>query len=118
MDEKGEWICGECQAEDLNKMFLRTLGANHQKCQAFIKAEDRNVRKYNDGARSLNENIGFFNQIVFIKIPGCLVINHLLFICYLKPDFILSCVSFHFSIVYDRCKMNKAFVYGGKTKGI
>ena len=40
-DEKGNWVCSERQTEDLNKMLLRTLGPNHPKCQAFIKAEDR-----------------------------------------------------------------------------
>jgi|SRR5215217_2520526 len=58
-DEKtGNWVCSECQTEDLNKMFLRTLGPNHPKCQAFIKEEDRQVQKYNDGARRLNEKAG------------------------------------------------------------
>jgi hypothetical protein len=50
----GKWICGPCQEERLNKMFLRTLGPNHPKCQAFIKAEDRKVLKHNDAARRLN----------------------------------------------------------------
>jgi hypothetical protein len=35
-----------------------TLGPQHPKCQAFIKAEDRNVRKLNDAARRLNEVSG------------------------------------------------------------
>jgi hypothetical protein len=39
-------------------MFLRTLGPNHPKCQAFIKAEDRKVQRYNDAARRLNEVSG------------------------------------------------------------
>ena len=39
-------------------MFLRTLGPNHPKCQAFIKAEDRKVLRYNDAARRLNEKAG------------------------------------------------------------
>jgi hypothetical protein len=57
-DEKGNWVCSECQTEDLNRLFLRTLGPQHPKCQAFIKAEDRNVRKLNDAARRLNEVSG------------------------------------------------------------
>ena len=57
-DEKGNWVCSECQTEDLNRMFLRTLGPNHPKCQAFIKAEDNQVRKHNDAARRLNEVSG------------------------------------------------------------
>ena len=52
----GKWICSSCQEESLNKMFLRTLGPNHPKCQAFIAAEDRKVRKHNDAARILNEH--------------------------------------------------------------
>ena len=52
----GKWICSSCQEESLNKMFLRTLGPNHPKCQAFIAAEDRKVRKHNDAARRLNEH--------------------------------------------------------------
>jgi hypothetical protein len=39
-------------------MFLLTLGPNHPKCQSFIKAEDRKVQRYNDGARRLNEKAG------------------------------------------------------------
>jgi hypothetical protein len=57
-DEKGNWVCSECQTEDLNKMFLRTLGPQHPKCQAFIKAEDNQVGKYNDAALRLNEVSG------------------------------------------------------------
>jgi len=57
-DSKGNWVCSECQTEDLNRMFLRTLGPQHPKCQAFIKAEDNQVRKYNDAARRLNEKSG------------------------------------------------------------
>ena len=57
-DEKGNWVCSECQTEDLNRMFLRTLGPNHPKCQAFIKQEDREVQRYNDAARRLNEKAG------------------------------------------------------------
>ena len=57
-DKTGQWICSECQTEDLNRMFLRTLGPNHPKCQAFIKAEERKVLKHNDAARRLNEVSG------------------------------------------------------------
>ena len=57
-DEKGNWVCGECVTEDLNKMFLPTLGPNNPKCQAFIKQEDRKVLRYNDAARRLNEVSG------------------------------------------------------------
>jgi hypothetical protein len=57
-DDKGNWICSECQEESLNKMFLRTLGQQHPKCQAIIKQEDKQVRKYNDAARRLNEVSG------------------------------------------------------------
>jgi hypothetical protein len=38
------------------RIFLCTLGPNHPKCQAFIKAEDKRVRKHNDAARRLNEH--------------------------------------------------------------
>ena len=64
-DEKGNWVCSECQTEDLNKMFLRTLGSQHPKCQAFIKAEDNQVRKHNDAARRLNEKSGQY--LMFYK---------------------------------------------------
>src|SRR5215207_11753927 len=57
-DEKGNWVCSSCQEESLNKMFLRTLGPQHPKCQSFIKAEDKRVRKHNDAARRLNEVSG------------------------------------------------------------
>jgi hypothetical protein len=59
-DEKGNWVCSECQTEDLNRMFLRTLGINHPKVQRFIAAEERKVRKHNDAARRLNEISGQF----------------------------------------------------------
>jgi len=62
-DEKGNWVCSECQTEDLNRLFLRTLGPQHPKCQAFIKAEDRNVRKLNDAARRLNEVSGQYLMV-------------------------------------------------------
>ena len=39
-------------------MFLRTLGPNHPKCQAFINKEEREVLKHNDAARRLNEVSG------------------------------------------------------------
>ena len=64
-DEKGNWVCSECQTEDLNKMFLRTLGSQHPKCQAVIKAEDNQVRKHNDAARRLNEKSGQY--LMFYK---------------------------------------------------
>ena len=57
-DKTGQWVCSECQTESLNRMFLRTLGPQHPKCQALIKAEDKKVLKYNDGARRLNDRSG------------------------------------------------------------
>jgi hypothetical protein len=57
-DKTGNWVCSECQTEDLNRMFLRTLGPNNPKCHAFIEEEDRKVRKHNDAARRLNEVSG------------------------------------------------------------
>jgi hypothetical protein len=57
-DEKGNWVCSECQTEDLNRMFLRTLGPQHPDAQAFIKAEDSTIRKHNNTAKTLNEKLG------------------------------------------------------------
>ena len=41
---KGEWVCGECQIEELNKRKLRLFGPNHPDVKAFIQAEDKNVK--------------------------------------------------------------------------
>ena len=57
-DEKGNWVCSECQTESLNRMFLRTLGPQHPKCQSFIKAEDKRILRYNEAAKRLNEKSG------------------------------------------------------------
>ena len=57
-DEKGNWVCGECQIEDINKRKLRMLGPNHPEVQAFIKEEDKQVRQHNDAARRLNQVSG------------------------------------------------------------
>jgi hypothetical protein len=57
-DEKGNWICSECQEEELNKMFLRTLGPQHPKCQYFIQKEDRKVLEHNNAAKKLNDYSG------------------------------------------------------------
>jgi hypothetical protein len=34
-DEKGNWVCSECQEQKLNQMFLRTLGPEHPKVKTF-----------------------------------------------------------------------------------
>jgi hypothetical protein len=56
-DEKGNWVCSECQTESLNRMFLRTLGPNHPKCQAFIKQEDNDCKRWNNYVKRVNENM-------------------------------------------------------------
>ena len=35
-NKKGEWICGECQIEELNKRKLRVLGQQHSEVQQII----------------------------------------------------------------------------------
>jgi hypothetical protein len=38
-------------------------------------------------------DIGFFHQIVFIKIEGGISIDFHFLVCHLKPHFFLSCIS-------------------------
>jgi hypothetical protein len=38
-------------------MFLRTLGPNHPKCQAFIKQEDNDCKRWNNYVKRVNENM-------------------------------------------------------------
>jgi hypothetical protein len=42
-DEKGNWICGDCQIEDLNKRKIRVLGRNHPESKFIIDIEDKNA---------------------------------------------------------------------------
>ncbi|HEU4822555.1 MAG TPA: hypothetical protein VFS97_03955 [Nitrososphaeraceae archaeon] len=38
-DEKGNWVCGDCQIEALNKRKMRVLGLQHPDVKAFIQKE-------------------------------------------------------------------------------
>jgi hypothetical protein len=55
MDEKGEWICGECQVEDLNKRKIRVLGKDHPDSKFIIEQEELKTKAYNNYAKRVNE---------------------------------------------------------------
>jgi hypothetical protein len=57
-NEKGEWICGDCQIEELHKRKIRVLGEKHPDSKFIIELEDKNVRAYNNYAKRCNENMG------------------------------------------------------------
>jgi hypothetical protein len=57
-NEKGQWVCGECQIEELNKRKMRVLGLQHPDVKAFIQKEDNNCRRWNNYAKRVNENLG------------------------------------------------------------
>ena len=57
-DEKGNWVCGPCQEESVNKMLLRNLGPEHPKVKTFVIAEDKNVLQHNTAAKRLNDKAG------------------------------------------------------------
>jgi hypothetical protein len=57
-NEKGEWMCGDCQVEDLNKRKIRVLGKDHPDSKFIIELEDKNVKAYNNYVKSVNENMG------------------------------------------------------------
>ena len=43
-----QWICGECQIEELNKRKLKLFGVNHSDVQYFIQQEDKKVKAWNN----------------------------------------------------------------------
>jgi hypothetical protein len=55
-NEKGEWVCGECQIEELNKGKIRVLGLQHEDVQAFIQKEDNDC-KHKQKPRSTNSQL-------------------------------------------------------------
>ena len=57
-NEKGEWICGPCQTEELNKRKLKVLGPQHPDVKAFIIREDTKCKMWNNYAKRVNENMG------------------------------------------------------------
>jgi hypothetical protein len=57
-NEKGEWVCGDCQIEELNRKKIKVLGPNHPDSKFIIEIEDKNVKAYNNYAKRCNENMG------------------------------------------------------------
>jgi hypothetical protein len=55
---KGEWVCGECQIEELNKRKMRVLGLQHPDVKAFIQKEDNNCRRWNNYVKRVNQAMG------------------------------------------------------------
>jgi hypothetical protein len=53
-EKDGSITCSDCIMEEINKMKLRILGPNHPEVKAFIEAEDKALRRYNDAARRTN----------------------------------------------------------------
>ena len=43
-DEKGNWVCGDCQIEELNKWKIRVLGKDHPDSKFITELEDKNVK--------------------------------------------------------------------------
>ena len=56
-NEKGEWVCGECKIEELNKRKTRVLGLQHKDVQVFIQKEDNDCKRCNNYAKRVNENM-------------------------------------------------------------
>src|SRR5919108_498080 len=56
--EKGEWVCGDCQIEELNKRKMRVWGPQHPDVKAFITKEDNDCKRWNNYAKRVNENMG------------------------------------------------------------
>jgi hypothetical protein len=54
-NEKGNWVCGSCNEESINKMLLRNLGPDHPKVKTFVIAEDKRVLQHNTAAKRLND---------------------------------------------------------------
>jgi len=54
----GEWICGDCQIEELNKRKIMDLGLNHPDVKWFIQQEETKVKAYNNYAKRINQNMG------------------------------------------------------------
>src|SRR5215207_7874909 len=57
-NEKGEWVYGPCQAEELNKHKMRVSGPQHQDVLAFIQKEDAECRRWNNYAKRVKEHMG------------------------------------------------------------
>ena len=57
-NEKGNWVCGDCQIEELNKRKIRVLGPNHPDSKFIIELEDRQTKAYNKYAKRVNESVG------------------------------------------------------------
>jgi hypothetical protein len=53
-DKKGNWICGDCQVEELNKRKIRVIGPNHQEVKAFMTKEDNDCKSWNNYVKLIN----------------------------------------------------------------
>jgi hypothetical protein len=56
-NEKGEWVCGECQIEDLNKNKIKVLGLEHKDVKPIIEKEDNECKRWNNGIKNLNQHL-------------------------------------------------------------
>ena len=56
-NEKGEWVCGDCQIEELNKRKIHVLGLNHPDVKWFADLENKQTKAYNNYAKRVNENM-------------------------------------------------------------
>jgi len=57
-NEKGEWVCGECQIETLNKRKIRVLGLQHLEVQRIIQQEDNDCKRWNNYVKRVNQTMG------------------------------------------------------------
>jgi hypothetical protein len=72
-DSKGNWICGDCQIEELNKRKIRVLGKDHPDSKFIIELENKNVKAYNNYAKRVNENMKAGLKYRKIKYTGLTV---------------------------------------------
>jgi hypothetical protein len=56
-NEKGQWVCGDCQVEKLNKRKMRIFGLQPD-VKACIQKEDADCTRWNNYVRRVNQNMG------------------------------------------------------------
>jgi hypothetical protein len=54
---KGEWVCGDCQIEKLNKRKMQVLGLQHPDIRAFITREDNDCKRWNNYVKRVNQTM-------------------------------------------------------------
>jgi hypothetical protein len=52
-DSKGRWHCSDCQLADRRRTLLKMYGPNHEKTRYFLQQEEKNIRAWNQAAKTL-----------------------------------------------------------------